>query len=1134
MLAGGALAQGWTDLSNTTLMPGWPGTNSGGSNSVCVPDHWNSGVTGTYGTWPDIDWYSAPGAVYGAPLASQAINGCFGMFKYSGAAVDTKRNRVVLWGTGHHGINNNTFVALDLQTMSPSTATCGGVTCKITSNGTYAAGTATSGSWTRLNDPSYPGTSTCTSSCLTGNYFNWSYPLATQTADGASNSLQSYQGPIYAPKHDAFIVVGCCDMWSNSVQTSYTQVWSVDATKLGVTGAGNPWTLLNTGADQFAHGYYCTLYPESATSPDSFPATDERIICIVVGQYFEILDLDHPATWTQISLGSTMSNSEGGGTAVLDPKRRLIFYVGNSIASGASGTGQFLYSVMIDSPYTITPIINSNTSTDLTNGTCSGWAGFTGPGAQYDASINRIVGFYPTSATASAIVIFDPATMTCVTQPQLNGIGPPVVISGVPLYTADNLANNGVWGHFSYVPGMNKYVVIGGEASDVYTFALNATTTYGLGASTLTCVDRDGDGYGMGPGCTGPDADDQDASVHAMTDVCKKWNGNVACASPTPTNAQTLTVLQHLGYNPANIWYLSTSGTDAGSPPSCKNTPASPCATWSYISSSVACGDAVLFRSGTFTYSVPAPVCSSGKPAIFMSYPGELATFHNASGASGIDFSESQTFAVADGFMFNGSGSQNACLNIDEATNIVVRHVEASGCSEWGIDGQGDPSGLSGCPSSGCRPLNDITVEDSILHNSAAQHGLYYSCHEDAVCKNIFVTRTLAYNNNWNGFHQTGQFSNVHYDNTLTYSNLLSGVSWQNGTSSSFVTESVSINDARPVDMTLYDGSGSVCNGAPPYPLGTVCPWPQNNNLFDGYTFYSTGLDSSGAGQCSGGTNNGCTGLLVGRQGTCTTTACTSAHMDGNTFENMVGTINDTDANGVNHYAALQFPDTTGVTFLGTTNFNSITIYDGANPSTQYVAFTGAGGVTGLPCTGTTSLASSAGSSTKCTFGDPKFVAASTAYWNNVSSFNLKLLSTSPAYGTGTVPPFPAYDAVGTVVPTASPNMGAYQPVGGVAPTITTTSLPNGTAGVNYSQTLLATGSTPITWNVVLGSLPSWAVLNGSTGVISGTPTAGTTVFSVGATNAYGSATQALSITINSVGPETSLQGLGLRGVVVH
>ena len=87
------------------------------------------------------------------------------------------------------------------------------------------------------------------------------------------------------------------------------------------------------------------------------------------------------------------------------------------------------------------------------------------------------------------------------------------------------------------------------------------------------------------------------------------------------------------------------------------------------------------------------------------------------------------------------------------------------------------------------------------------------------------------------------------------------------------------------------------------------------------------------------------------------------------------------------------------------------------------------------------------------------------------------------------------------------------------APSITTSSLPDGKVGEAYSQILTATGTTPITWSII-GALPDGLSLNKDTGKISGTPTAaGSSTFTVKATNSAGSDTKELSITIAKAAP---------------
>lgn len=87
----------------------------------------------------------------------------------------------------------------------------------------------------------------------------------------------------------------------------------------------------------------------------------------------------------------------------------------------------------------------------------------------------------------------------------------------------------------------------------------------------------------------------------------------------------------------------------------------------------------------------------------------------------------------------------------------------------------------------------------------------------------------------------------------------------------------------------------------------------------------------------------------------------------------------------------------------------------------------------------------------------------------------------------------------------------------GIAPTITTTSLPAGTVGTAYSHTLAATGDTPITWSVESGALPTGLGLAEGSGVISGTPeTAQTYTFTIKAANASGNISKVFSINISN------------------
>ena len=125
------------------------------------------------------------------------------------------------------------------------------------------------------------------------------------------------------------------------------------------------------------------------------------------------------------------------------------------------------------------------------------------------------------------------------------------------------------------------------------------------------------------------------------------------------------------------------------------------------------------------------------------------------------------------------------------------------------------------------------------------------------------------------------------------------------------------------------------------------------------------------------------------------------------------------------------------------------------------------------------------------------FTADST--YNKIEGKDAKLVTAVTGYTDSVILTY-TFDATeGTYVPTK--------------PAITTVALPDGKVGETYSQTLAATGSNPITWNIETGNLPDGLTLAGDT--IKGTPSkAGEFKFTVKATNGGGSDTKELTIKI--------------------
>lgn len=105
----------------------------------------------------------------------------------------------------------------------------------------------------------------------------------------------------------------------------------------------------------------------------------------------------------------------------------------------------------------------------------------------------------------------------------------------------------------------------------------------------------------------------------------------------------------------------------------------------------------------------------------------------------------------------------------------------------------------------------------------------------------------------------------------------------------------------------------------------------------------------------------------------------------------------------------------------------------------------------------------------------------------------------------------------GTVVPSDVCGTGAIQSQTVGPLTITTASLPTGSVGASYSQTLQANGGIGnYAWSISSGALPAGLSLDPSTGKISGSPTTnGTFGFTVRVTSGSATISRSMSITVN-------------------
>jgi peptidoglycan hydrolase-like protein with peptidoglycan-binding domain len=320
----------------------------------------------------------------------------------------------------------------------------------------------------------------------------------------------------------------------------------------------------------------------------------------------------------------------------------------------------------------------------------------------------------------------------------------------------------------------------------------------GLGASTLKCIDYDGDSYGTGPGCTGRDADDKDSGVQTMTQAVAK-KGSVQA------------VLAAKGYNPSRYWVVSTSGNDA----TCIShtwadanpTNVGACATWAKIQSLVRPGDAVFWRAGTYKEEINAVYAQSGTaaaPIIYMAYPGELAIIDSPEGATTCAAAytpSTRNHLTFDGFKFaysadtSGDRAINICLN----DNLTIRNVEITRL------GRGIYGGAT---------LTNSLIENNVIYDQdlygSRSHSIYLVSRE-VPNSNVTVRNNIMWNPGRTCIQHGGRITNFNIEGNVCYNipyDSATGFALEQGVSNSFVRNNLVFNaNVKPIGISTYDSN---------------------------------------------------------------------------------------------------------------------------------------------------------------------------------------------------------------------------------------------------------------------------------------------------------------------------------------
>jgi hypothetical protein len=280
----------------------------------------------------------------------QGYEGCGGVINdWSGGMADTERNRLILWGGGHHGYYGNELYALDLNAQVMR----------------------------RLNDPS----------SVDGIDFDDCTP-PEQYGDGRPSSRHTYDGMVLLPELDKmYTFAGAGVPCGYGVQ--YTWLLDLSAIESSKAGQAAPWQNMNPSSHPVKAGFGLVA---------DYDAAHKRV---VLNDGYNLWSYDPAANEYALLNDSNHTNAhiDYHMTGRVDPKRKLFIVVGGG---GAADGGMQVFDLGDGSDY-------AQQSWGAQVEGCAGLLAAESPGFEYDQTQDRFVGW----AGGDDVYIFDPDAKRC-------------------------------------------------------------------------------------------------------------------------------------------------------------------------------------------------------------------------------------------------------------------------------------------------------------------------------------------------------------------------------------------------------------------------------------------------------------------------------------------------------------------------------------------------------------------------------------------------------------------------------------------------------------------------------------------------------------------------------------------------